>query len=383
MSTDRHSAPAERPLRVLMDGTPLLGQRSGIGRYTAALLRELATRSDVDVTVTAFTARGQTALRSAVPSGIQVRGGPVPARALRTLWQHLGWPPTELLAGDADVLHATNFVLPPTRRARGVVTVHDLAFLDRADFLAPAQRDLPELVERSVARAAVICTPTDAVAQQVAHRLGIPAERIVVTPLGVDCSWSVAGAPTAALRATLGLPPRYLLFVGAASPRKGLDVLLEAHRSQPDLAPLVLAGPAGWGPTVWGPTVWGPAPTTSSRVHTVGYLDEADLRRVVAGASALVLPSRDEGFGLPVLEAMAVGSPVVCSDLPALREVTGGLATLVPPGNPVALATALASVDGAEPDPAGVAARRAHAARYSWHACAEATVRAYRQARDL
>ncbi|MGH3900274.1 MAG: glycosyltransferase family 4 protein [Pseudonocardiaceae bacterium] len=381
-STQCHSRDAQRQLRVLLDGTPLLGQRSGIGHYTAALLRELAVRSDVDVTVTAFTARGQVALRGAVPPGVAVRGGPVPARALRALWQRVGWPPAELLATGADVLHATNFVLPPSRHARGVVTVHDLAFLDRPDYLAPQQRDLPDLVTRSVARAAVVCTPSAAVAEQVARRFDIPAQRIVVTPLGVDRSWLAATGPTEALRTRLGLPPRYLLFVGAAQPRKGLDVLLDAHASQPCLAPLVLAGPAGWGS----------APVTSPRVRALGYLHDADLRCVVAGATALVLPSRAEGFGLPVLEAMATGVPVVCSDLPALREIAGGLATLVPPENPAVLATALASVDGAAGsaddaaaagcDPAGAAARRAHAARYTWQACAEATVRAYRGARD-
>ena len=364
----RHSPGAA--IRVLVDGTPLLGQRSGIGRYTAALLAELATRSDVDVTVTAFTARGQAALRAAVPAGARVRGGPVPARMLRKLWRHCNWPPVELLAGNAEVLHATNFVLPPAKRAHGVVTVHDLAFLDRPDQLAPQQRDLPDLVERSVARAAVVCTPSAAVAQQVVQQLGIPAQRIMVTPLGVDRSWLNAVAPAETLRTKLGLPPRYLLFVGAAQPRKGLDVLLEAHASQPGLAPLVLAGPAGWGPTL----------TASPRVRTVGYLNEADLRCVVAGATALVLPSRDEGFGLPVLEAMATGVPVVCSDLPALREIADGLATLVSPEDPAALAAALAAVAGY--DPVGAAARRAHAARYTWQACAEATVRAYRQAHN-
>ncbi|MGH3840895.1 MAG: glycosyltransferase family 4 protein [Pseudonocardiaceae bacterium] len=359
--------------RVLLDGTPLLGQRTGVGRYTAALLDELAIRSDVDVTITAFTARGQVALRAAVPPGVTVRGGPVPARALRAAWQRWGWPPTELLAARSDILHATNFVLPPSRHARGVVTVHDLAFLDRPEHLAPQQRNLPELVRRSVARAAVVCTPSAAVAQQVAHRLDIAAERIVVTPLGVDGSWRDAAAPTEARRATLGLPRRYLLFVGAAQPRKGLDVLLDAYAAGSDLAPLVLAGPAGWGPP----------PTLSSRVHTVGYLGEADLRCVVAGAIAVVLPSRDEGFGLPVLEAMAAGVPVVCSDLPALREITGGLATLVPPGDPAALAAALAAADRADGDRTGGAARRAHAAHYTWCACAEATVGAYRIALNL
>jgi glycosyltransferase involved in cell wall biosynthesis len=362
---------------VLIDGTPLLGQRSGVGRYTAALLRELATRSDVDVTVTAFTARGQGALRAAVPPGVTVRGGPVPARALRALWHRVDWPPTELLATDADVLHATNFVLPPSRRARGVVTVHDLAFLDHPEFLAPSQQDLPELVMRSVARAAVVCTPSAAVARQVAHRLNVPEERIVVTPLGVDPTWLSASPPSPALRARLGLPPRYLVFVGAAQPRKGLDVLLAAHAAHADLAPLVLAGPPGWGPAL----------TTSSRVHALGYLDEADLLCVVAGAVALALPSREEGFGLPVLEAMATGIPVVCSDLPALREVAGGLATLVPAADPAALATALASVDGrlddAGRDPVSTAARQVHAARYTWQACAQATVHAYRKAHHM
>ena len=158
------------------------------------------------------------------------------------MWHRAHWPPTELLAGEADVLHATNFVLPPSTRARGVVTVHDLAFLDRPDFLSPPQRDLPALVQRSVARAAIVCTPSDAVAQQVTRRLGVPEERVVVTRLGVDRAWSSAATPTDALRATLRLPPRYLLFVGAAQPRKGLDVLLDAHRLKPELAPLVLAG---------------------------------------------------------------------------------------------------------------------------------------------
>ncbi|MGH3797570.1 MAG: glycosyltransferase family 4 protein [Pseudonocardiaceae bacterium] len=356
--------------RVLVDGTPLLGQRSGIGRYTTALLAELATRSEVEVTVTAFTARGQSALRAAVPSGVRVRGGPVPARALRASWQRWAWPPVELLAGRADVLHATNFVLPPSRRARGVLTIHDLAFLDRPDELAPQQRDLPGLVRSSVARAAVVCTPSAAVAEQVAGRLDVPAERIVVTPLGVDRGWPAAEPPTPALRATLRLPPRYLLFVGATQPRKGLDVLCAAYAAAPELPPLVLAGPAGWGQPV----------AASSRMHPVGFLDDADLRSVVAGATALVLPSREEGFGLPVLEAMATGVAVVCSDVPALRAVSGGLATLVPPGDPVALATALGSVASgvdAEHDPAAATARRDHAAGYTWQACAAATVRAY------
>jgi len=361
---------ADGPVRVLLDGTALLGRRTGIGRYTAALVAELAARTDVDLTVTGFTARGQLALRAAVPEGVRVRGGPVPARGLRAAWQRGSWPPVELLAGEADVLHAPNFVLPPTRRAARVVTIHDLAFLDRPDELAPTNRDLPELVRSAARRAGAVCTPSRAVARQVVRRLDVPADRVVVTPLGVDPGWFRATPPSAQLRGELGLPQRYLLFVGTAQPRKGLDVLLDAHQAELDLPPLALAGPAGWGPP----------PATSARVHTVGFLEEEVLHAVVAGATALVLPSRDEGFGLPVAEAMATGTPVVCSNLPALREVAGGHGTLVPLGDVAALAAALVTVSDAGPDPAGAASRRAHATRFTWAACAEATMSAYRLA---
>jgi glycosyltransferase involved in cell wall biosynthesis len=362
-------------MRVLLDGTPLLGQRTGVGRYTAALLDELAGVRELDVRATAFTMRGHGMLQSRLPAGIRARGWPVPARLLRWAWSRLPVPPVELIAGGCDVFHATNFVLPPTIRAAGVVTVHDLAFLDRPDELAPAAHDLPELVRRSARRAAVVCTPTTAVARQVVHRLRVRDDRIVVTPLGVDPAWFVAAPSNIEARRRLQLPSQYLLFVGTAQPRKGLDVLLAAHNlasKSADVPPLVLAGAAGWGPAV--------NVTNPKRVLRTGYLSEVDLRRVMAGAFALVLPSRDEGFGLPVLEALACGIPVVATDAPALLEVAGGYAQHVPVGDVEALASALGALDDAPRDPVSAAARRAHASEYTWRTCAEATVEAYRLA---
>lgn len=362
-------------MRILLDGTPLLGQRTGVGRYTAALLDELASVRDLDVRVTAFTVRGRGALQSRLPAGIRASGWPAPARLLRRAWLRFPLPPIELIAGRCDVFHATNFVLPPAIRAAGVLTLHDLAFLERPDELAPAEHDLPELVRLSARRAAVVCTPTTAVARQVVHRLKVRDDRIVVTPLGVDPAWFVAAAPSAEARRRLRLPSQYLLFVGTAQPRKGLDVLLAAHTlasKSADVPPLVLAGAAGWGPTV--------AVTDPRRVLRTGYLSEVDLRRVMAGAFALVLPSRDEGFGLPVLEALACGIPVVTTDAPALVEVAGGYADHVPVGDVEALACALSAVDEVPRDPVTAAARRAHASEYTWRSCAEATVEAYRLA---
>ena len=361
--------------RILLDGTPLLGQRTGVGRYTAALLDELGGYPDLDVRVAAFTVRGRRTLQARLPAGVRARGWPAPARLLRRAWRRLPFPPIELIAGRCDVFHATNFVLPPAISAAGVVTVHDLAFLDRPEELAPAEHDLPDLVRLSTRRAAVVCTPTTAVAREVVHRLRVRDDRIVVTPLGVDPAWFVAAPPSVEVRRRLRLPGESLLVVGTARPRKGLDVLLAAPAGaggSSEVPPLVLAGAAGWGPAV---TIDDP-----KRVLRTGYLHEVDLRRVMAGATALVLPSRDEGFGLPLLEALACGVPVVATDAPALLEVAAGYATHVPVGDVEALAVALSTVDSAPRDAATAAARRAHASEYTWRTCAEATVEAYRLA---
>ncbi len=354
-----------RPIRVLLDGTPLLGNRTGVGRYTAALAEELASMSDVDMRAVAFTLRGWRKLRRVLPHGSRARGMPVSARLLRRSWLRAPFPPVELFAGFTDVVHGTNFVLPAAVRAKGALTIHDLAFLDAPDELPPSDEQLPQLVARSAERAAVVLTPTQAVADVTAERLGVDPGKIVVTPLGVDLAWFTARPPSDTVRRRIGLPKSYLLFVGSAGPRKALGWLLKAHEATPGLPPLVLAGP--------GHTHRG------EHVRSVGYLSDVDLRSVMAGAAALVLPSRDEGFGLPVLEAMACDVPVVCSDVAALREISGGHASLVPFGDIAAMGESLTAALADPPAPATLANRRAHAAEFTWRRTAELTVAAYRR----
>lgn len=357
---------ADKRLRVLLDGTPLLGDRTGIGRYTASLSEELASLSDLDTRAVAFTLRGWRRLRTALPHGVRARGMPVAARLVRKSWLRSPFPPIELFAGPTDVVHGTNFVLPETVRAARVLTIHDLAFLDAPGELSPTDRELPALVRHGARQADIICTPTAAVADAVAERFDTDREKIEVTPLGVDPGWFTGRPPSRRERDRLGLPEQYILFAGAAGPRKGLEWLNGAHDRGKNLPPIVFAGP-------------GHFPRTARSLHT-GYLSDLDLQRVVAGASVLVLPSRDEGFGLPVLEAMACDVPVVCTDIPALREVSGGLARLVPYGDTQGLADALREAV-TEPHAASASAtRRAHAARFTWRRCAEATVTAYRRA---
>jgi glycosyltransferase involved in cell wall biosynthesis len=372
------------PLRIGMDVTPLLGALTGVGRYVEGLLQALAQSPDGEGEVlrgTAFTVRRRDAMRERLPEGVRVSGPPVPARALQLLWTRTELLPVTVLSGRTDVFHGTNFVLPPTGRAAGVVTVHDLSYLRTPHTVSSASLAYRELVPRSIRRAAVVCTPSRAIADEVAEEYGVPEDRLVVTPLGVSPDWARAEPPDDDLRRRLGLPSDYYVFSGSLEPRKNLSLLVEAQRrlkAEDRNAPaLVLTGPAGWGPRL---DLTG---LTADDVLLTGYLDEADLRRTVAGARLLAYPSAYEGFGLPPLEAFACGVPVVASDLAVVREVVGtetGLARLVPPGDLEGLVDALRA-QLSDPEPAGLAAaRRRRAAEFDWAATASRTREAYRRA---
>ena len=382
-------------MRVGLDATPLLGPRTGVARYVAGLVNALAVSGEVaELRLVPFTWRGAGDLaRDAGAGGLLAEGGRaeegraatavvrtrrrrVPARPLREAWARTAWPPVEWLAGRVDLFHATNFVAPPARRAGLVVTVHDLTYLRYPEMVTAASARYRALVPVGIGRGAVVCAPTAAVAAELRETYQVPGDRMVVTPLGVDRRWLRAQPPDAAWLAERGLPERYLLFVGSREPRKNLTTLLASYREL--LAggappPLVLVGPPGWGAE---PSLAG---LPAGSVLTPGYLDDDDLVRVVAGAAALAYPSWYEGFGLPALEALACGTPVVAGDVPALREVLGDQAELVDPGDPGALASALAKAVG-EAGEAARAARRAHAATFTWERCASATLDAYRRA---
>jgi glycosyltransferase involved in cell wall biosynthesis len=361
-------------MRVALDATPLLGQRSGVGRYVTGLLHGLAEVSpDLRPRLTLFSVRGQ--LPSDLPPTARRAPGRFPARLLRPLWAHSALPPVEILSGPVDVFHGTNFVLPPAARAGGVVTIHDLAFLRFPETVTGDVAHYRELVPRALRRARAVITVSEAVAEEVRAEYSSIAPPVFVAPNGVDASWSRAEPASEARLQQLGIPHRYLLFTGNLEPRKNLGMLLGAHRearmTDPTVPPLVLCGPAGWGDRWSGR---GPDP---DHIVLAGYLPDQDLRGVVAGATAICMPSRYEGFGLPVLEGLAAGRPVLASDIPAHREIAQGHATLLPPGDTDAWAASLIALDRT---PGTEVARRAHAAGFTWQKSAARHLEAYRSA---
>ena len=352
-------------MRVALDATPLLGRPTGVGRYVAGLVEGLQARPDrPDLVLTGFSRSGG----EPATAGARWSRRRVPARVLQQLWLRAPLPPVEWLSGPCDVFHATNFVLPPRRRAAGVVTVHDLTFEHSPDLVTPAVTRYRTLVPRAVAAAGAVCTPSEAVADEVRARYPAAHGKVHVTPLGVDPAWALARPADPDWLASRRLPTSYILAVGTLEPRKNLARLLAAHaRLRAQGAPdLVVVGPAGWGPRIGA----GPG------VHLTGWLDDDDLRSLVAGAGCLVQPTLYEGFGLPPLEALAAGTPVACSDLPVLREVVEDLAHLADPLDPASIAAAVTAAL-ADTDPAARAARRERATAFTWARCADRTLTAY------
>lgn len=366
-------------MKVALDATPLLGQRSGVGRYLEGLLEGLADRPDApDLVLTLFSIRGQ--VPPPLPRGTRMAPRRAPARLLNRAWRVAPFPPVELLTGRVDVFHGSNFVLPPLARAGGTVTVHDLTYLRFPETVDAQVLAYQHLVPRALRRAGRVITVSRAIADELVAEYGLEQEAVVVAPLGVSPTWAAALPLDPRTRAHLSVPERYLLFAGNLEPRKNLGPLVAAHRAarqaDPTTPPLVVVGPAGWG------DAWGEAgPPDPADVVLLGFVPDPTLHSLVAGAEAVCAPSRYEGFGLPVLESLAAGTPVLASDIAAHREVAGGHATLLPPGDLDAWAEALSGARRAGGDASDQSGEgRRHAAEHTWERCAALHVDAWASA---
>jgi len=293
----------------------------------------------------------------------------------------------EWLLGPVDVVHSTTFCVPEFRlRPKGlVVTIYDLSFITHPELHLPANVEHCLAGTRlAVERADAIVAISGHTRQDLVERLGASPDRIVVTPLAHDPDLAPVtdGARLAAVRQRYGLPERFVLFLGALEPRKNLPRLLEAYATLPAAlrrdVHLVVAGMRGWLNDSIHAHVR--ALGLEATVHFAGYVDSGDLPALYSLAAVFAYPSLYEGFGLPVLEAMACGTPVLTSDGSSLPEVAGDAAVLVSPTDVDAIADGLRRVLDSpslrdELSTRGI--RRA--AGFSWDRCARQTLEVYRR----
>jgi glycosyltransferase involved in cell wall biosynthesis len=360
-------------VRILLDYRPALVRRTGVGQYVDALARALVPLLHPGDTLTLFSSSWKDRLDPARVPGALTRDARIPVHVLNYAWHRLNWPPIEMVAGAADVVHTFHPLLMPARRAAQVVTLHDLYFLDRSDARAvEVRRDYASLASAHANRADAVIANSEYTAVQAAERLGVPPDRITVCVPGAP-AWNARPAP---------LPGGPVLILGSDEPRKNLPGAVRAYArfarrlSQPP--PLVIAGrlndPAALRSVISECGI-------GDRVRPLGYVDDAAREGLYREASMLLIPSFEEGFGLPALEAMTVGVPVVAAARGALPEVVGEAGILVQPEDLDAIAVAMARVVEDTTFARDLVERgRQRARRFSWMSSAGRLLEAYRAA---
>jgi glycosyltransferase involved in cell wall biosynthesis len=321
-------------LRILLDYRPALRQRTGVGEYAHNLAGALCRLAPGDA-VTLFSSSWKDRLRRDAVPGASTIDRRIPVSVLNFAWHRLGWPPVERLGAVADVAWSLHPLVMPSRRAAQVVTVHDLYFLDHPEVTTrEVRRDYPALAAAHVRRADGVIANSEYTRGLIEARLGIPPDRVTVCYPGAP-AWRVREEPSR---------PGPILHVGTIEPRKNVQALIRAYlalaRERPETPPLVLAGRIA-SPVAWLAAGDEDGELFRTRVRFAGYVSDAERLQLYREASMLVMASSDEGFGLPALEALTIGLPVVASRRGSLPEVLGEAGMLVDADDTAALSGAM------------------------------------------
>jgi glycosyltransferase involved in cell wall biosynthesis len=359
---------------------------AGVNNYGRQMLRALG-----QAALACQTAHQVTAFVHAIElntPGIQLVRSRLPLERpeARIAWEQTVLP-LELVRYKAQVVHGLVNVLPLATRVPGVVTVHDLSFVRAPETLPPLKRAyLAQLCAASTRRAHTVIAVSRQTADDVAHYFGVPSGKIRVIHNGVAPEFAPDGhSAQEQFRAAKGLPARYLLYLGTLEPRKNLELLVRAFGRWRNLAPeaaagvkLVLAGGKGW----YYDAIFNEVSSLdlTGEVIFPGFVPSVELPDWYRGAAAFVYPSMFEGFGLPVLEAMACGTPVICSQAASLREVAGAAALTVPAADEGAWANAMHLLCNQPALAADLRARGLRqAAKFSWQQSAQETIQVYNE----
>lgn len=339
------------------------------GTATSAIRAAIALGDEPDVDLIGVAGRHRRLPDPTFSPPIPVCSLPVSGVVLYETWLRFGWPKVEQATGPVDLVHCTG-VIPAASHAPMVATLHDVAWRHRPDqFTRHGVRIFEQSLARIRSNARLVLCPSSATMLD-AERAGIDPGRLRLVPWGVEAA-PVTHEDRLEVREKYGLPKEYLLFVGTLEPRKNLRRLIEALAVCSADLPLVVAGAHGWGENV---------ANDCSHVQFIGFVPDADLPALYSGARVFCYPSEREGFGMPVLEAMSYGVPVVTSRGTSTEEVAGGAAVLVDPYSVEDIALGIEKALGDSPSLSSRGLRQA--ARHRWSETARLTVQAYREALD-
>ena len=359
-------------MKTLIEASSAYTVAAGIGRYARNVLECLICEGGDNQWVLSHTRpERDEAVYWRTPDNANVRevSLPLTRRNADRMWHRLRIPlDLQLIAGRADLLYSPDFMAPPTVRVPRMITVHDLAFMTHPQYTTAGLTNfLSTVVPRQIHGAGKVAVVTEAVKLDLMDILGVPEDKIVVARNGVDERFFSAQPLDASRRSELGMPERYFLMVGTIEPRKNhLNTLRAFEQSGVGRdIPLLLVGKPGWAYEA----AMEKATELSARgiVKLMDYVPEQDLTGLYAGAHAVLYPSVTEGFGLPIIEAFATGSPVLTGTAPALREVGGPEARYADPLDVEALSAGIREL--AESDPANQASRQSRqvwARTFSW-----------------
>jgi len=376
-------------LRIGIDTLAAHYKKTGIGTYISSLANTLPRVDGTNEYRLLVSRENAPIFEDGLPRTVKVFGPRViDHTSVRVVWEHLCLPRVAVREG-VSLLHCPTFIVPMRWRGPTVVTIHDLTWFTHAGQHIPVKRVYYQrLIPIAVRRAVRVIAITESTRRDLLRILGVPEEKVVVVPYGVDRIFRPVedAGRIAALRQRYGIPERYLLFVGMLEPRKNLVRVVQAFgqlKSSDPILPhmLVLAGNKGWGYEEVRREV--ERLGLEREVVFTGPVPHDELPPLFSGADVFVYPSLYEGFGLPVVEAMACGTPVITSNVSSLPEVAGDAGLLVDPLDVAALARAMRRVlsDG---DLRQVMQMKGleQAARFTWEETARRTLQVYKEAWD-